>query len=54
MRAWSTSVSATARLQFCIQAPFTAEQMRLLITYIVIDNGPYAAVRAAMKRYRKK
>ena len=39
--------------QFCIQALFTAEQMRLPITYIVIDNVSYAAVRAAMKRYRK-
>ena len=39
--------------QFGIQALFTAEQLQLPITYIVVDNVAYAAVRAALKRYRK-
>ena len=39
--------------QFGIQALFTAQQLQLPITYIVIDNVSYAAVRAAMKRHRK-
>jgi benzoylformate decarboxylase len=39
--------------QFGIQALFTAQQMQLPITYIVLDNVSYAAVRAAMKRHRK-
>ncbi len=39
--------------QFGIQALFTAQQMQLPITYVVIDNASYAAVRAAVKRHRK-
>jgi len=39
--------------QFGIQALFTAQQMQLPITYIVLDNVSYAAVRAAVKRHRK-
>jgi benzoylformate decarboxylase len=39
--------------QFGVQALFTAQQMQLPITYVVLDNASYAAVRAAMKRHRK-
>jgi thiamine pyrophosphate-dependent acetolactate synthase large subunit-like protein len=39
--------------QFGIQALFTAAQLQLPITYVVIDNESYAAVRAALKRQRK-
>ncbi len=46
-------VTADGSFQFGLQALFTAEQMKLPITYIVVDNSAYAAVRAAMKRYRK-
>jgi benzoylformate decarboxylase len=47
------NVVGDGSFQFGIQALFTAEQMHLPITYIVIDNASYAAVRAAMKRHRK-
>ena len=46
-------VTADGSFQFGLQALFTAKQMNLQITYIVVDNASYAAVRAAMKRYRK-
>lgn len=46
-------VTADGSFQFGLQALFTAEQLKLPITYIVVDNSAYAAVRAAMKRYRK-
>ena len=47
------NVVGDGSFQFGIQALFTAEQMHLPITWIVIDNASYAAVRAAMKRHRK-
>jgi benzoylformate decarboxylase len=46
-------VTADGSFQFGLQALFTADQMKLPITYIVVDNASYAAVRAALKRYRK-
>ena len=46
-------VTADGSFQFGLQALFTADQLKLPITYIVVDNASYAAVRAAMKRYRK-
>ncbi|MGA2395686.1 MAG: thiamine pyrophosphate-dependent enzyme [Candidatus Lustribacter sp.] len=39
--------------QFGVQALFTAVRLQLPITYVVIDNESYAAVRAALKRRRK-
>jgi benzoylformate decarboxylase len=47
------NVVGDGSFQFGIQALFTAQQMQLPITYIVIDNASYAAVRAALKRHRK-
>ena len=47
------NVVGDGSFQFGIQALFTAEQLKLPITYIVVDNVSYAAVRAAMKRHRK-
>jgi benzoylformate decarboxylase len=47
------NVVGDGSFQFGIQALFTAEQMQLPITYIVVDNVSYAAVRAAMKRHRR-
>ncbi len=47
------NVVGDGSFQFGIQALFTAEQLRLPITYVVVDNVSYAAVRAAMKRHRK-
>jgi benzoylformate decarboxylase len=47
------NVVGDGSFQFGIQALFTAEQLRLPITYIVVDNVSYAAVRAALKRHRK-
>jgi thiamine pyrophosphate-dependent acetolactate synthase large subunit-like protein len=47
------NVVGDGSFQFGLQALFTAEQMKLPITYIVVDNVAYAAVRAALKRYRK-
>jgi benzoylformate decarboxylase len=47
------NVVGDGSFQFGIQALFTAEQLQLPITYIVVDNVAYAAVRAALKRYRK-
>jgi benzoylformate decarboxylase len=47
------NVVGDGSFQFGIQALFTAEQLQLPITYIVVDNVAYAAVRAAMKRHRK-
>lgn len=39
--------------QFGIQALFTAVQRRLPVLFVVVDNAAYAAVRAAMKRFRR-
>jgi benzoylformate decarboxylase len=47
------NVVGDGSFQFGIQALFTAKQLGLPITYIVVDNVAYAAVRAAVKRYRK-
>lgn len=47
------NVVGDGSFQFGIQALFTAEQLRLPITFLVIDNVSYAAVRAALKRHRK-
>jgi thiamine pyrophosphate-dependent acetolactate synthase large subunit-like protein len=47
------NVVGDGSFQFGIQALFTAEQLQLPITYVVVDNVSYAAVRAAMKRHRK-
>jgi thiamine pyrophosphate-dependent acetolactate synthase large subunit-like protein len=47
------NVVGDGSFQFGIQALFTAKQLDLPITYIVVDNVAYAAVRAAVKRYRK-
>jgi benzoylformate decarboxylase len=47
------NVVGDGSFQFGIQALFTAEQLQLPITYVVVDNVAYAAVRAALKRYRK-
>jgi benzoylformate decarboxylase len=47
------NVVGDGSFQFGIQALFTAQQLQLPITYVVVDNVSYAAVRAAMKRYRK-
>jgi benzoylformate decarboxylase len=47
------NVVGDGSFQFGIQALFTAQQLQLPITYIVVDNVSYAAVRAALKRYRK-
>jgi benzoylformate decarboxylase len=46
------NVVGDGSFQFGIQALFTAQQLQLPITYVVVDNVSYAAVRAAMKRYR--
>jgi benzoylformate decarboxylase len=46
-------VTADGSFQFGLQALFTANQLQLPITYVVVDNTTYAAVRAALKRYRK-
>jgi thiamine pyrophosphate-dependent acetolactate synthase large subunit-like protein len=46
------SVIGDGVFQFGLQALFTATQLRLPITTIVIDNRSYAAVKAAVKRYR--
>lgn len=40
--------------QFGIQAFATAVALRLPLVFIVVDNASYAAVRAAMKRYRAR
>ncbi len=47
------NVVGDGSFQFGIQALFTAKQLDLPITYIVVDNVAYAAVRAAVKRHRK-
>jgi benzoylformate decarboxylase len=47
------NVVGDGSFQFGIQALFTAEQLQLPITYVVVDNASYAAVRAALKRHRK-
>jgi benzoylformate decarboxylase len=47
------NVVGDGAFQFGLQALFTADQLKLPIVYIVVDNESYAAVRAAMKRYRK-
>jgi benzoylformate decarboxylase len=39
--------------QFGIQALFTAAQLRLPLLFVVVDNVSYAAVRAALKRFRR-
>lgn len=46
------SVIGDGVFQFGIQALFTARQLALPITTVVIDNASYAAVKAAVKRYR--
>ena len=46
------NVTGDGSFQFGLQALFTAQQLGLPITTIVVDNTTYAAVRAAMKRYR--
>jgi len=38
--------------QFGLQALWTAVERKLRMTFIVIDNASYAAVKAALKRYR--
>jgi thiamine pyrophosphate-dependent acetolactate synthase large subunit-like protein len=52
-RARVVNVTGDGSFQFGLQALFTAQQLRLPVTTIVIDNTTYAAVRAALKRYRK-
>jgi benzoylformate decarboxylase len=47
------NVVGDGSFQFGIQALFTAEQLQLPITYLVVDNVSYAAVRAALKRHRR-
>lgn len=47
------SIVGDGAFHFGVQALFTARQLDLAITYIVVDNESYAAVRAALKRYRK-
>jgi benzoylformate decarboxylase len=46
------SVIGDGVFQFGLQALFTAAQLALPITTIVIDNRSYGAVKAAVKRYR--
>jgi benzoylformate decarboxylase len=38
--------------QFGLQALWTAVECKLRMTFVVIDNASYAAVKAALKRYR--
>jgi benzoylformate decarboxylase len=40
--------------QFGIQALWTASASQLPVTFIVIDNASYAAVKAALKRFRRR
>jgi benzoylformate decarboxylase len=40
--------------QFGIQALWTAVSCRLPVTFVVVDNASYAAVKAALKRYRAR
>jgi benzoylformate decarboxylase len=40
--------------QFGIQALWTAAALHLPVTFVVIDNASYAAVKAALKRYRSR
>jgi thiamine pyrophosphate-dependent acetolactate synthase large subunit-like protein len=40
--------------QFGVQALWTAAVLRLAIIFIVIDNESYAAVKAGIKRYRRR
>jgi thiamine pyrophosphate-dependent acetolactate synthase large subunit-like protein len=40
--------------QFGIQSLHTANSLRLPIVHIVVDNASYAAVKAALKRYRER
>jgi benzoylformate decarboxylase len=40
--------------QFGIQALWTAVACKLPVTYVVVDNASYAAVKAALKRYRTR
>lgn len=47
-------VHGDGSFQFGLQALFTAEKLGLPITYIVVDNNSYAAVKAAIKRLRDR
>jgi benzoylformate decarboxylase len=40
--------------QFGIQALWTASALQLPVTFVVIDNASYAAVKAALKRFRRR
>jgi benzoylformate decarboxylase len=40
--------------QFGIQALWTAAALHLPVTFVVIDNASYAAVKAALKRFRSR
>jgi thiamine pyrophosphate-dependent acetolactate synthase large subunit-like protein len=40
--------------QFGIQALWTAVACKLPVTFVVVDNASYAAVKAALKRYRSR
>ncbi len=46
------SIIGDGVFQFGVQTLWTAAQLGLAITFVVIDNASYAAVRAAVKRYR--
>ncbi len=47
------NVTGDGSFQFGLQALFTAVQLELPTVNVIVDNTTYAAVRAAMKRYRK-
>jgi thiamine pyrophosphate-dependent acetolactate synthase large subunit-like protein len=46
------SIVGDGVFQFGIQTLWSAAHLGLPITFVVIDNASYAAVRAAVKRYR--
>jgi thiamine pyrophosphate-dependent acetolactate synthase large subunit-like protein len=48
------SVTGDGAFQFGVQALWTAALLQLPIVFIVIDNESYAAVKAGIKRYRRR
>jgi thiamine pyrophosphate-dependent acetolactate synthase large subunit-like protein len=48
------SVTGDGAFQFGVQAVWTAAVLQLPIVFIVIDNASYAAVKAGIKRYRRR
>ena len=48
------SIVGDGAFQFGVQSLHTANALRLPIVHVVVDNASYAAVKAALKRYRKR